>query len=244
MPLVPHTSLTPHILTHTSPNFNFRADDRTPDMIILHYTGMKTGKAAVHHLRNPKAHVSAHYVVEEDGQVLSLVEEDKRAWHAGLSFWAGETDINSASIGIEIVNPGHEFGYRAFPERQMQAVTDLVLDIKARHGIADARILGHSDVAPARKQDPGELFDWKGLAAAGAGLWVNVGTDEALPDYDLEELQRRLVAFGYGLAVTGEMDIVTNQVITAFQRHWVPKFLTGDACGMTRATLDKLLDKL
>ncbi|MCK5575122.1 MAG: N-acetylmuramoyl-L-alanine amidase [Sphingomonadales bacterium] len=241
MPLTPHIP-TPQILTHASPNFNERADDRVPDMIILHYTGMKTGKAAVHHLRNKKSSVSAHYVVEEGGQVLSLVEEAKRAWHAGLSHWAGETDINTRSIGIEIVNPGHEFGYQPFPAHQMQAVTDLVLDIKARHNIADARILGHSDVAPSRKQDPGELFDWKRLAEAGAGLWSDA--TEPAQDYGLEELQKRLQALGYGIAITGEMDVVTKQVVTAFQRHWLPEKLSGEVCGLTRATLDKLLEQL
>lgn len=232
----------PHVLTHASPNYNKRADNRSPDMIILHYTGMKTGKAAVHHLRNVKALVSAHYVVEEDGQIFSLVEEENRAWHAGLSYWAGETDINSASIGIEIVNPGHEFGYRPFPTRQMQAVTDLVLDIKARHGVRDQRIVGHSDVAPSRKQDPGELFDWKGLAEAGAGLWFDA--PKAIAPYSLNEAQIRLQALGYGLAITGEMDSLSKDVITAFQRHWLPRHMTGEMCGLTCATLDGLLDKL
>src|SRR5215469_8262132 len=139
-------------------------------MVVLHYTGMVDGPSALARLRHTEAQVSAHYVVEEDGRVFALVDEDRRAWHAGVSFWRGERDINGCSIGIEIVNPGHEFGYRDFPDAQISAVIDLLDDIRGRRRIPDARILGHSDVAPDRKQDPGERFPWKRLAQAGHGL--------------------------------------------------------------------------
>ena len=147
-----------------APSPNFDARTAPPDMIVLHYTGMETGEAALERLRDPEAKVSAHYLVEEDGRVFSLVPEERRAWHAGAAFWAGERDINARSIGVEIVNPGHEFGYREFPEAQIAAVIDLVGGIRERWTVPDARILGHSDVAPRRKEDPGELFPWKRLA--------------------------------------------------------------------------------
>jgi N-acetylmuramoyl-L-alanine amidase len=153
-----------------SPNFDRRL--APPDMIVLHYTGMVDGAAALARLTDPDARVSAHYLVEEDGRIFALVPEARRAWHAGRSFWAGKTDINGGSIGVEVVNPGHEFGYRPFPPPQVAAVIDLLGDIRARWTVPDARILGHSDVAPDRKTDPGELFPWKSLAQAGHGLWV------------------------------------------------------------------------
>src|SRR5262249_6695143 len=141
------------------------------DMLVLHYTGMRTGEAALERLCDPVAKVSSHYLVEEDGTTWRLVPEEKRAWHAGVSFWAGERDINDFSIGIELVNPGHEFGYRPFPEAQMQALEALARDIVDRHAIRPHRVVGHSDVAPTRKTDPGELFDWARLARKGIGLW-------------------------------------------------------------------------
>ena len=150
---------------YTSPNFNERIGYVAPTMIVIHYTGMKTAQDALERLCDPAAEVSAHYVIDEDGTLYQLVEEDKRAWHAGVSEWEGETDINSASIGIELVNPGHEFGYREFPPEQMEALSELCKDIMARHDIGT--VLGHSDVAPERKQDPGELFDWGWLAEQG-----------------------------------------------------------------------------
>lgn len=164
-----------------SPNFNDRrlSDTQTgPDMLILHYTDTQTAFEALSLLQSPEREVSAHYLVDEDGTIYSLVDEDKRAWHAGLSHWDGEEDINSLSIGIEIQNPGHGNGYRAFPEKQMQAVKDLCLDILSRHDIPPHRILGHSDIAPGRKQDPGELFDWEYLAQHGIGLWPHVTEED------------------------------------------------------------------
>ena len=156
----------PRYIDAPSPNFDTRS--APPDMIVLHYTGMPTGEAALARLRDAEAKVSAHYLVEEDGRVFVLVAEARRAWHAGVSFWRGERDVNAVSIGIEIVNPGHEHGYRAFPGSQVEAVIALVSDIRTRWTIPDARVLGHSDVAPARKEDPGELFPWKRLHEAGS----------------------------------------------------------------------------
>ncbi len=153
-----------------SPNHDSR-DGQPVDILLMHYTGMQTGEAAIARLRDRDAKVSAHYVVEEDGRVFRLVPEDRRAWHAGVSSWKGDANINQRSIGIEIVNPGHEFGYRPFPPAQMQAVRDLAAGIITRHAIHPTRIIGHSDVAPKRKEDPGEFFDWQGLAAAGIGVW-------------------------------------------------------------------------
>lgn len=153
-----------------SPNHDDRGGHPV-DILLMHYTGMQSGLEAIARLRDPDAKVSSHYVVEEDGRIFHLVPEDRRAWHAGVSSWQGATNINQRSIGIEIVNPGHEFGYRPFPAAQMQAVRELSLGIVARHAIPASRVIGHSDVAPKRKEDPGELFDWQGLAAAGIGVW-------------------------------------------------------------------------
>ncbi len=160
--------MTLDIIEAPSPNFDART--KLPDMLVLHYTGMQTGEAALARLCDPEAGVSSHYLVEEDGRIFRLVAEERRAWHAGRSFWKGEEGVNHASIGIEIVNPGHEFGYRPFPQAQIDAVIALVADIRSRWQIDDNRILGHSDVAPARKIDPGELFPWKRLAEAGHGV--------------------------------------------------------------------------
>ena len=202
-----------------SPNHDDRVSDAEIDMLILHYTGMRSGAEAIERLCDPAAKVSAHYVVEEDGRITRLVDEERRAWHAGVSYWRGETDINGLSIGIEIVNPGHEFGYRAFPDAQMASVTALCLDVMARHPIPAARVLGHSDVAPDRKQDPGELFDWQRLAARGIGLWPKTSSIDMRPD---EELARTaLTRIGYN------PDIVLNTVITAFQRHFRPARIDG-----------------
>ena len=183
-------------------------------MLVLHYTGMETASAALDRLCDPVAEVSAHYVIEEDGSLWSLVPETQRAWHAGASFWRGETDVNSASIGIEIVNPGHEFGYRPFPDAQMRTVEALAAEILARHPIPPCNVVGHSDVAPRRKQDPGELFDWRRLARAGVGLWpVKIGDPSAAPEADLARI-------GY------ELDDLAATV-TAFQRRFRPSRVDG-----------------
>lgn len=216
-------------------------------MIVLHYTGMQTGELALARLRDPVAKVSAHYLVEEDGRVFGLVEEARRAWHAGVSSWRGVTDTNGRSIGIELVNPGHEFGYRAFPPAQIAALTALIGDIRDRWTIDDALILGHSDVAPRRKQDPGERFPWRELAANGHGLWVEPpaapGAALKIGDDGIAVLALRgaLARLGYDLTVKGPFDDDLAVVITAFQRHWRPERCAGIADGDTRARLMALL---
>lgn len=216
-------------------------------MIILHYTGMRTGEEALARLTDPAAKVSAHYVVEEDGRIFALVPEARRAWHAGVSYWRGERDINAASVGVEIVNPGHEFGYRPFAEAQIEAVIDLVADIRSRWTIPDERILGHSDVAPARKTDPGELFPWRRLALAGHGLWVEPPAPPGAPLGPGEEgvgvvvLQGALRRLGYDAPASGHYDEVTQTIVRAFQRHWRPSVCDGQADGETRARLMALL---
>ncbi|MGD9866522.1 MAG: N-acetylmuramoyl-L-alanine amidase [Hyphomicrobiales bacterium] len=234
-----------------SPNFGDRRDGRRPDILLLHYTGMESADAALDWLVNPQSSVSCHYLVDEAGVITQMVAEDKRAWHAGASCWAGETDINSSSIGIEIHNPGHDFEYPPFPEAQMQAVEALCLDILGRHDIPARRVLAHSDVAPERKIDPGEKFDWKRLAEAGAGLWVPPGppgSGEGLGPGSgggaVKALQEKLRAYGYEVEATGEYDDRTYVTVAAFQRHFRPDRIDGIADLSTVATLDKLLDKI
>jgi N-acetylmuramoyl-L-alanine amidase len=233
-----------------SPNFEERIGCAKPSLVILHYTGMKDGASAIARLCDATSKVSAHYVVEEDGRVFALVDEKYRAWHAGKSYWRGITDINSHSIGIEIVNPGHEHGYRAFPDVQMQAVLTLCLDIKARHGFGADAFIGHSDIAPARKEDPGELFDWPLLAQNGVGVQIPMsswkpplfslggypGTHLLLKENEIpaqgrddigflnkqSEIKAFLSRIGYN---TSDEDLVP--VIRAFQRHFVPHNLSG-----------------
>jgi N-acetylmuramoyl-L-alanine amidase len=205
-----------------SPNCNERL--RPVSMLVLHYTGMESAEGALERLCDPAAEVSSHYLVAEDGTVWALVPEEKRAWHAGASFWRGETDVNSASVGIEIVNPGHEFGYRAFPAAQMDAVEALCRAILARHAIAAWNVVGHSDVAPRRKEDPGELFDWRRLARAGIGLFpppLPGGTADAAA---------ALARIGYETA-----DLA--KTVTAFQRRWRPARLDGALDAETTAML-------
>ncbi len=230
-----------------APSPNFDARRAPPDMLILHYTGMESGAAALDRLRDPEAKVSAHYLVEEDGRIFALVDEARRAWHAGVSCWRGEADINARSIGVEIVNPGHEFGYQPFLDEQIVAILKLLDEVRGRWTIEDALILGHSDVAPRRKQDPGELFPWKRLAEAGHGLWVEpppapgpvLGPGEAgLGVLALRGALRRL---GYDVAADGAYDKDLGLVVTAFQRHWRPSRCDGLADGETRARLTALL---
>ena len=230
-----------------APSPNFDARTAPPSVLVLHYTGMQTGEEAVARLRDPEAGVSAHYAVEEDGRVFRLVAEARRAWHAGVSFWRGRRNLNGDSIGIEIVNPGHEWGYRAFPEVQIAAVTALVGDIRGRWDIDDRDIVGHSDVAPARKDDPGELFPWRGLALAGHGLWVEPPPAPGQPFGEGETgaavfaLQAGFTRLGYDLPPTGAFDGDTAAVVRAFQRHWRPEQVDGIADGETRARLIGLL---
>jgi N-acetylmuramoyl-L-alanine amidase len=221
-----------------SPNFNNR--NAPIDILLLHYTGMQSAQAAVDRLCDPKAQVSAHYVIDEDGTTYRLVEEEYRAWHAGVSYWAGTRDVNAHSIGIEIVNPGHEFGYRAFPFMQMQAVLTLAKEIVARHGIPPSRVLGHSDVAPLRKEDPGELFDWRYLAENGVGLWPN---PKPCAWSDAEFLLK-LGDYGYDLEGPLGTDApkARRAAITAFARHFRPARLVSEPDPELKAVLNGLID--
>jgi N-acetylmuramoyl-L-alanine amidase len=234
-----------------SPNFDERRNGRAPDMILLHYTGMASGEEALDRLCASNSKVSAHYVVFEDGRIVQCVPEEMRAWHAGVASWAGETDINSCSIGIEIVNPGHEFGYRDFPLRQIAAVISLCKSIVTRRGpIAPERILAHSDVAPSRKQDPGEKFPWALLSESGIGHWVRPAppsiNGRVLKSGDSGEtvarLQRALASYGYGIEETGRYDEPTRDVVAAFQRHFRPARVDGIADASTLMTLRALLE--
>jgi N-acetylmuramoyl-L-alanine amidase len=220
------------LIEHPSPNHNARPGP--VDMLVLHYTGMTSAEAALERMCDPAAKVSAHYMIDEAGVVYRLVAEDQRAWHAGLSYWGGETDTNGRSIGVELVNPGHEFGYVPFPEPQIAALIELSKAILARHAIPARHVLGHSDVAPARKTDPGELFPWQRLAENGIGLWpsssppprgevqfakqIGVGGDNAA---------LLLARFGYG--VPPQVDVPLEAVIAAFQRHFRPSCIDGVA---------------
>ena len=222
--------MTRDIIDCPSPNFDART--LPVSMVVLHYTGMPTMQGALERLTDPAAKVSAHYLVAEDGQILRLVAESDRAWHAGRSFWRGIADVNSASVGIEIVNPGHEFGYRPFPEPQMAAVEALVTEIAARHAVQPAMVVGHSDIAPARKDDPGELFDWPRLARAGLALAIPaLGID---PRWTDAGFAAALARFGY--------DASDPRVATAaFQRRFRPRDWSGTVDGETRALLFALL---
>ena len=215
-----------------SPNFDDRPNTTPIDMLVLHYTGMQTPEAALDRLCDAAAKVSAHYLIDEEGTVYALVEEDRRAWHAGVSFWRGATDINARSIGIELVNPGHEFGYREFPPPQMAALKELAVKILDRHPIPARNVVGHADVAPARKTDPGELFDWAGLAAPGIGLWP----DGDVSDGDPAEVPAMLSDYGYDVTDAAA-------AITAFQRHFHPESLVGSADAETAGRLRALLER-
>jgi N-acetylmuramoyl-L-alanine amidase len=208
-----------------SPNQDDRPSGALIDTLILHYTGMRTAREAIDRLRDPVARVSSHYLVDEDGTILRLVPEERRAFHAGISCWRGHNDLNGRSIGIEIVNPGHEWGYPDFPALQMAAVCDLCLEVLGRHPIPGRNVVGHSDVAPDRKDDPGEKFDWQGLAANGVGLWPEGGTADGAPDAG-----QALSDIGY------RVDLELPIVLRAFQRHWWQDAVSGqlDAGTQTR----------
>jgi N-acetylmuramoyl-L-alanine amidase len=234
-----------------SENHEARRGALAPDLVVLHYTGMESADAALARLCDPRGseRVSAHYVVDEDGTILQLVPEARRAWHAGEGSWAGAGDINSRSIGVEIVNPGHDFGYPAFPARQIDALIALLGDIVARRAVRADRVLAHSDVAPARKRDPGEKFPWERLHRAGIGHWIApapLADGPSLAPGDAGEpvraLQEALVRYGYGLAPTGVYDAETAAVVAAFQRHFRPARIDGIADSSTQATLRRLLD--
>jgi N-acetylmuramoyl-L-alanine amidase len=239
------------IISHPSPNFDSR-NGVVPTLLIMHYTGMENGPAAIARLSEPAAKVSSHYLVEEDGRVYLLVEEANRAWHAGVSSWRGLANLNQHSIGIEIVNPGHEYGYQAFPQVQMEAVLELARAIIARHAIPPRNIIGHSDIAPMRKIDPGELFDWEWLARNGIGQSV---PQVDINPYDaqlltgdggeaVQRMQQQLKLYGYGIDITGVYDTQTEIVVSAFQRHFRRSLVTGIADAQTQAVLAALIAAL
>lgn len=240
----------PHSIEPTaSPNFGPRLPEPGQpfliDMLVIHYTGMRSADAALDRLCDPSAEVSAHYLIREDGRIHALVAEAERAWHAGRSFWRGARDINSRSIGIELVNPGHDHGYRPFPNPQIEALCALAKDILARHPIPPANVVGHSDIAPERKRDPGELFDWQRLALAGIGLWPDIvaGAEDlaGLADSEIGACRRALAAFGYALAPGEAEDGQSAAVATAFQSRFRPLAVTGRLDLGTWARAERLL---
>ncbi|KQV82858.1 N-acetylmuramoyl-L-alanine amidase [Rhizobium sp. Root1220] len=234
-----------------SPNHGERADGRQPDMILLHYTGMSTPDGALDWLCRDESQVSSHYFVHENGDIVQLVPEHRRAWHAGKSTWQNETDINSLSIGIEIANAGHPGGLPDYPEAQIAAVIELCRDCGERWSIAPERVLGHSDVAPVRKVDPGEKFPWRELHAAGVGHWVKPAPiaggrffqrgDKGQP---VEALQSMLSLYGYATEITGEFSDKMAGEVEAFQRHFRPARIDGIADFSTIDTLHRLLSAL
>lgn len=223
------------IIDSPSPNFGPRRDGRKPDLLVLHYTGMKSATEALERMRDPASEVSAHYMIDEDGACHRLVDEAMRAWHAGIACWAGERDVNSASIGIELVNPGHEHGYRPFPDPQIARLTDLCAEVTARHGIAPHRVVGHADIAPARKQDPGELFPWEYMARQGFGLWPRPNRAGA-PGNPMEAAFL-LAEIGYDIA-----DL--SAALAAFQRHYRPSLIDGLLDKETAALINGLAGML
>lgn len=233
-------------------NFDDRAPGARIELLVIHYTGMQSEQGALDWLCCEESRVSCHYFVFSDGRVVQSVHEAKRAWHAGVSSWRGMGDLNSRSIGIEIANPGHEFGYVTFPAKQMRAVIALCADIVQRNAIAPRDVVAHSDIAPLRKQDPGEKFAWNQLARHGVGRMVapsKVRTGLALQPGDRDgehsqavtQLQADLQKLGYGIEITGEYDALTKAVVTAFQRHYRPTLVDGIADPATRRTIAKLL---
>jgi N-acetylmuramoyl-L-alanine amidase len=234
---------------HPSPCWEPRRGVDRPDILLLHYTGMTSCERAIDWLSRPHSRVSCHYVIDTDGRITQMVPENRRAWRAGVAIWSGETDVNSRSIGFEIHNAGHDFGYPDFPDAQMAAVTALAADVVARWGIAPERVLAHSDVAPARKSDPGEKFDWHRLWLSGVGRWVppapiddaDSGLGPGTRHDDIARAQTLLCTYGYGIEETGALDVATEQVLTAFQRHFRPARVDGRLDRSTLATLERLV---
>lgn len=238
-------------IVRSSPNYGERAGGRKPDMILLHYTGMPTPEGALEWLCCDESQVSSHYFVHENGDIVQLVAEQRRAWHAGKSVWHGESDINSLSIGIEIANAGHPGGLSEYPKAQIEAVIELCRDCGQRWSITPERVLGHSDVAPRRKLDPGEKFPWNDLYQGGVGHWVEPTPitggrffqrgDQGQP---VEALQSMLSLYGYGTEITGEFSDKMAGELEAFQRHFRPGRVDGIADFSTIDTLHRLLATL
>ncbi|MFZ1813881.1 MAG: N-acetylmuramoyl-L-alanine amidase [Rhizobiaceae bacterium] len=249
MSLIPDTRLACD--TRCAANFNERPAGASIALLVLHYTGMESADAAVERLCVEESQVSCHYLVHVDGGILQMVAEEKRAWHAGVSSWRGRDNCNDVSIGIEIVNPGHEFGYTAFAEAQIKAVTALSHDIAERHGLEARNIVAHSDIAPLRKEDPGELFPWDELHAAGVGHWVDpepVVSGRFLQKGDggppIAALRDMLRIYGYGLNEGDRFDDHLERVLIAFQRHFRPARIDGIADHSTVTTLHRLIKAL
>jgi N-acetylmuramoyl-L-alanine amidase len=221
-----------NIITKNSPNFNSRPEGALIDAIILHYTGMQSLEAALERMCNAKHEVSAHYCIAVNGDIYQLVSDEMRAWHAGKSFWQGKESLNDNSIGIEIVNTGHEFGYKRFPDAQMQSVLGLLEKLFATHNIDKKRVLGHSDIAPDRKEDPGEFFNWQLLAKKGFSIWH--GLEESFFETSsgivspgdsgesILQMQQKLKMFGYKVELTSQFDHQTKLAIIAFYRRFIP----------------------
>ncbi len=218
-----------------SPNHGPRPEGVTVNCLLVHYTGLPTAEIALSRLCQPGSGVSSHYTIDEDGTVYRHVPEERRAWHAGVGCWRGCRDMNSCSIGVELVTPGHEWGYRPFPQVQMAAFRALALDIMVRHTLGADAVIGHADIACTRKEDPGELFDWQGLAALGIGVWPTVTADDREPGH-LHEAGVLLETYGYDVATAG-----VTSCLTAFQRHFDPERVTGQLHGETMVRLRGLL---
>lgn len=251
-----------NIIKKSSPNFNQRPPEKIIDTIILHYTGMQSAEAAIAKMCEAESNVSAHYCIDELGNIFQLVDDEMRAWHAGKSFWAGVENLNNNSIGIEIVNKGHEFGYSKFPDVQMQAVINLLDKLFKAHPIKKHFVLAHSDIAPDRKEDPGEFFNWKLLAENGFSIWHNLDenffakpTNKIALGAESEnilQIQNKLAKFGYKIALTEIFDEQTKQVIAAFYRRFIPSFILENKntrypenifwCDEATICLDKLLN--
>ena len=221
-------------LDRPSPNFDARPPGTSVDMLVVHYTGMESAAAALERLCDPAARVSAHYVIDEDGTVHALVAESARAWHAGAAYWRGRRDVNGHSVGIELVNPGHAFGYRPFAEAQMAALESLARGVVARHPIEPRNVVGHADVAPGRKTDPGELFDWARLAAAGIGLWPAAPAPAVV---EVAAVPARLAEYGYETTDAAA-------AVAAFQRHFRPAQVDGRLDGETAGLVEALLRRV
>jgi len=221
-----------------SPNFNQRPQDAEIDMILVHYTGMRSEGESITRLLDPNSKVSTHYFICESGKVIQMIDDELRAWHAGLSEWRGQKNVNDFSIGIELSNPGHEYGYRDFTKSQIDSFIDLTTDLKEKYNIQNHRILGHSDVSPDRKMDPGEKFDWEFLASHQIGLWLKerekkselvneFKDDDGSITLPIRTAQVNLKEIGYSVNVNGKFDEITKKVVIAFQRHFCPKNLSG-----------------
>ncbi len=234
-----------------TPSFEPRRGGRSPSILVMHYTGMETAQAALDILCSAHSKVSCHYLVDEKGDITQMVREDARAWHAGRAYWAGEHDVNSSSIGIEIVNEGHVLEMKDFPDPQIESVIDLAKDILSRHSIPARSIIGHSDIAPDRKKDPGERFPWGRLYESGIGHWVEPVALSDDPGFGIGEAhdrialaQEMLAHYGYQVPVDGHFDEATDLVVRAFQRHFRPQKIDGRLDRSTYATLENLIDTM